>query len=87
MREIFFHLRDPSLAGLHGEEREHGDEAVVVVEIPPLPPGNNNYIPLPLYSAPAASPPHVLDWGAVRVNIHEIRPSETQIDMHTSTLE
>ena len=39
-RYLFFYLRNPALAGLHGEEREHGDEAVVVVEISPLPPGN-----------------------------------------------
>ena len=29
---------DPALAGLDSEECEHGDEAVVVVEVPPLPP-------------------------------------------------
>ena len=29
---------DPALTGLDSEECEHGDEAVVVVEVPPLPP-------------------------------------------------
>ena len=33
--------RDPALAGLHGEQREHRVEAVVVVEVVSGPPGQS----------------------------------------------
>ena len=37
------YLRDPSLAGLHGEQCEHGHEAIVVMEVLTIPfPNMNN---------------------------------------------